>query len=236
MNVLWAAWGGLTGYLLGAALRGTVFQMAVPSGQPDRSTCPQCSGPVRLWLPILCERCRNCYGPPFAMEAVTATVLALLLGRFGGRPDTMAVAYFGVLGVLLSAIDIAVQRLPDRLTLPAYPVLLVMLTFPAVGGHDLGSLLRAVLGGLALAAAFLVLALVRPGHMGGGDIKLAGLAGLTLGWFGWPVLIIGTALGFILSGLVSLGLLATKRVTLRSTLCFGPFLVGGALLAMLAVG
>jgi leader peptidase (prepilin peptidase) / N-methyltransferase len=236
MNVLWAAWGGVAGYLLGAALRGTVFQLAVPSGQPDRTTCPQCSGPVRAWLPILCERCGSCYGTPFALEVVTGTVLALLLGRFGIQPDTMAFAYFGVLGVALSAIDIAVQRLPDRLTLPGYPILIAMLAVPAVAQHDLGALLRSLLGGLALVGGYLLLALVRPGHMGGGDIKLAGLAGLVLGWLGWPVLIAGAVLAFFLSALISLGLLAARRVTLRSTLCFGPFLVGGALLAMLTFG
>lgn len=236
MNVFWAAWGGAAGYLLGAALRGTVFQLAVPSGQPDRTTCPQCSAPVRTWFPILCERCGNCYGTPFAMEIVTGTVLALLLGRFGGQPGTVALAYFGALGVTLSAIDIAVQRLPDRLTLPAYPILIAMLAIPAVAQHDLGALLRALLGGLALATGYLVLALARPGHMGGGDIKLAGLAGLVLGWLGWPVLIAGAVLAFFLSALISLGLLAARRVTLSSSLCFGPFLVGGALLAMLAFG
>lgn len=236
MNGLWLAWGAVAGYLVGAVLRGTVFQLAVPSGQPDKTACPQCSAPVRAWFPILCERCGSCYGTPFAMEVVTGTVLALLLGRFGGQPDTLALVYFGALGVTLAAIDIRVQRLPDRLTLPSYPILVTMLALPAVAYHDWGGLLRAVLGGVALAGAYMVLALVRPGQMGGGDIKLAGLAGLTLGWLGWPTLIAGAALGFLLSGLVSLGLLAARRIRLSSSVCFGPFLVGGALLAILATG
>jgi leader peptidase (prepilin peptidase) / N-methyltransferase len=78
--------------------------------------------------------------------------------------------------------------------------------------------------------------LIRPGQLGGGDVKLAGLAGMAMGWLGWPTLIAGTALAFVLSALVALALLAARRVTLHSAICFGPFLVGGALLAMLASG
>jgi leader peptidase (prepilin peptidase)/N-methyltransferase len=236
MNVLWTVWGAGAGYLLGAALRGTVFQLAVPSGQPERTACSQCSAPVRTWFPIVCQRCGSCYGTPFAMEVVTGAVLALLLGRFGGQPGTMAFAYFGALGVTLSAIDISVQRVPDRLVLPAYPVLIAMLGASALAQHDLVALGRALLGGLVLAAGYLGLALARPGHMGGGDVKLAGLAGLALGWFGWPTLIAGAVLGFFLSAVVGLGLTAARRMTLHSSISFAPFLVGGALLAMLAAG
>jgi leader peptidase (prepilin peptidase)/N-methyltransferase len=148
----------------------------------------------------------------------------------------VAFGFFGVLGVALAAIDIAVQRLPDLLTLPAYPILITLLGGAAIAGHDFAALLRALLGGLALAGAYLVLALVRPGQIGGGDIKLAGVAGLALGWLGWPILIAGAALAFVLSAVVSLALLAARRVTLHSAICFGPFLLGGALLAMLAGG
>ena len=154
-------------------------------------------------------------------------IIALLAGAFG---------FFGVLGVALAAIDIAVQRLPDRLTLPAYPILITLLGGAAIVGHDFAALLRALLGGLTLAGAFLVLALLRPGQLGGGDIKLAGVAGLALGWLGWPILIAGAALGFVLSAVASLALLAARRITLHSAISFGPFLLGGALLAMLAGG
>ena len=163
-------------------------------------------------------------------------MLALVLGRFGGQADVVAFAFFGVLGVALAAIDIAVERLPDPLTLPAYPILITLLAGAALASHDFAALARALLGGLTLAGTYLLLALVRPGQLGGGDIKLGGIAGLALGWLGWPTLIAGTALGFVLAALVSLPLLAARRVTLHSAICFAPFLVGGALLAMLTAG
>ena len=189
---------------------------------------------MRRRLAVRCEQCGRSLGTPLVLELSTAVVLALLLGRFAGQSDVLAFGFFGVLGVALAVIDIATQRLPDPLTLPAYPIMIILLAGAALFGHDFAALLRAMLGGLALAGAFLLLALVRPSQLGGGDIKLAGIAGLALGWLGWPALIAGAALGFVLSALVSLALLAARRVTLRSGISFGPFLVGGALCAMLA--
>ncbi|HEY7429750.1 MAG TPA: prepilin peptidase [Streptosporangiaceae bacterium] len=236
MNLLWTVWGAVLGWPAGAALRGTVFWLSVPPGAPERTTCPLCAAPVRYWLAIRCWNCGLSLGTPLVLEATTAAVLALLLGRLGGQPVTIAFAFLGALGVALAAIDLAVQRLPDRLTLPAYPILIALLGVAAAVQDDPGALVRALLGGLMLAAGYLVLALLRPGQLGGGDIKLAGLAGLALGWLGWPTLVFGAALGFVLSALVSLALLAVRRITLQSVICFGPFLLGGALLAILASG
>ena len=146
----------------------------------------------------------------------------------------LAFSFLGALGVALAAIDLSVQRLPDRLVLPAYPVTIVLLTIAALTGHAEGSLVRALLGGLVLSGTYLALALLRPGGIGGGDVKLAGLAGLALGWLGWPTLLAGAALGFMLSGVVSMALVAARRLTMQSMISFGPFMLAGALLATLA--
>jgi leader peptidase (prepilin peptidase) / N-methyltransferase len=236
MDVMWAAWGAVAGLPVGTALRGPVFRLSVPSGEPDRTACSACAAPVPRWFAVGCGHCGSSLGTPAALELITAAVLALLLGRFGGQPDVLAFGFLGAVGVALAAIDIAVKRLPDRLTLPAFPVLIALLAAAAAIGDDDRALARALLGGLALAACYLLLALLRPGHLGGGDIKLAGLAGLTLGWLGWGTLLTGAYLGFLLSAVASLALLATRRITVRSVICFGPFLLGGALLAILASG
>jgi leader peptidase (prepilin peptidase) / N-methyltransferase len=236
MNPIWAAAGAVLGVLAGAAVSGTVFRLSVPSGDPGRIACPHCSAPARSWLALRCVRCRSTLGAPLALGLSTGAVLALLLGRFGGQPDVVAFGFLGVIGVALAAIDIAVQRLPDPLMLPAYPILIALLTGAAIAGHDFAALLRALLGGLALVGVYLVLALVSAGQLGGGDIKLAGIAGMAMGWLGWPILILGAALGFALAGIASVALLAARRLTLRSAISFGPFLLAGALLAMLASG
>jgi leader peptidase (prepilin peptidase) / N-methyltransferase len=169
-------------------------------------------------------------------EVVTALVLALLCVRFAGSSAVVAFGFLGAVGVALSAIDIAVHRLPDKLTLPAYPALVLLLGLAAVFGHSGAAFVRALLGGAALTCAYFLLAVLRPGQLGAGDVKLAGLIGLVLGWLGWPVLFTGAALGFVLSALVSLALLAARRISLRGSICFGPFMLGGALLAIIVSG
>lgn len=237
MNLAWAAAGAMVGVPIGTVLRSVIFRMSVPSGDPDRTACPRCGAPAALpWHAVRCRQCGMRLGTPAVVEVVTAAVLALLCGRFAGQPGVLAFGFLGALGVALSAIDIAVHRLPDRLTLPAYPVLITLLAVAAATGHDGRALVRALLGGAVLATVYLLLAVLRPGQLGGGDVKLAGLAGMVLGWLGWPILFSGAALGFVLLAVVSLVLLAARRISLHGAICFGPFLLGGALVAVLASG
>ncbi len=226
----------MAGIVIGVLLRGPVFRLSVPSGDRVRHDCARCGASLPGWLSPRCGQCRAWLGAPGVLELAAAAVLALLLGRFGGQPVVAAFAFLGVLGVALGAIDIAVHRLPNWLTLPAYPVLVALLGAAALISDRGADLERALLGGCALAGAFLILALLRPGQLGGGDVKLAGLAGLALGWLGWHTLILGAALGFVLCAVVSVTLLATRRLTLSSSICFGPFLLGGAILAIVGVG
>ncbi|MEI8411428.1 MULTISPECIES: A24 family peptidase [unclassified Kribbella] len=232
MNIAWAVAGGVIGFVAGMVLRSTVFRLSVASGESARTACPRCATPVSGR--IRCAHCHSWYGVPLVLELVTATVLALLLGRFAGLPDAAAFALLGALGVALGAIDIAVKRLPDRLTLPLYPGLIALFGLAAlVDGHP-AKLLRAVLGGVALGGGYLILALASRGQLGGGDIKLAGGLGIALGWLGWPAVFTGAALGFVLMALVSLVLLAVRRITLKHDISFGPFMLTGALVAILA--
>jgi leader peptidase (prepilin peptidase)/N-methyltransferase len=236
MNLTWAVIGALLGLPAGALLRGPVYRLSVPGDAQERTACPDCGAAVPPWLPARCRGCGRRLARPGGLELATAVVLALLFARFAGHAVLAALSVLGVLGVALSAIDIAVHRLPDKLTLPAYPALLTLLGIATAAGHDVTALLRALLAAAALVACYLLLAVIGRGRLGGGDVKLAGLVGLVVGWLGWPPVISGTLLGFLLSGLVSLALLVARRITLRSEICFGPFLLGGALLAALAYG
>jgi leader peptidase (prepilin peptidase)/N-methyltransferase len=80
-----------------------------------------------------------------------------------------------------------------------------------------------------MTAGYAVLALLRPGELGLGDVKLAASLGLILGWIGWGHVMLGAFAGFLLGGLFSIGLLATGRATRRSHIPFGPFMLAGAL-------
>lgn len=236
MTPVWAAGGAAVGLLAGAALRATVFRLSVDSGEPDRTRCARCGQHAvgARGIAVRCGHCKAGLGTPLVLELATATVLALLAARFAGQVELLVFGVLGVLGVALAAIDVAVRRLPDRLTLPAYPVLTALLAAAALAGGGWDTFGRALLGALALGGGYYLLAVIAPGQLGGGDIKLAGLLGLALGWLGWPAVTAGGLLGFLLFAVGSLALLAARRITLRTHLAFGPFMLGGALLAVLA--
>jgi leader peptidase (prepilin peptidase)/N-methyltransferase len=84
----------------------------------------------------------------------------------------------------------------------------------------------------ALWALYFILAFLHPGGMGFGDVKLAGLLGLYLGWLGWTEVWVGTFAGFLFGGLVGVVLLLSRRASRKTAIPFGPYMLGGALLAV----
>jgi leader peptidase (prepilin peptidase) / N-methyltransferase len=162
-------------------------------------------------------------------------VWASVAWRFGdaGRLAVLpAYLYLGALGVCLAAIDADVHRLPDPLVLPAYPVALVLLGVASWGTGEWGALLRAAIAGAVLWLAYLVLALLSPGGLGFGDVKLAGVLGMFLGWLGWGPVVAGSFAAFLLGGLAALVLLMARRVSRSSHIAFGPAMLAGAWLAL----
>jgi len=71
--------------------------------------------------------------------------------------------------------------------------------------------------------------------MGLGDAKLALSLGTALGWYGWVVTVLGAAAGFLFAGLFSAVMLALGRVTRKSRIPHGPFMLLGALVTILYV-
>ncbi|MDQ1538474.1 MAG: leader peptidase (prepilin peptidase) / N-methyltransferase [Actinomycetota bacterium] len=167
-----------------------------------------------------------------------ALAWASLTFRLGGYAQWSllpAYLYLGVVGVALALIDLDVHRLPDLIVLPSYPIAIVLLLVPTVVTGQWGALLRAVLGGLALWLAYLVLALVSPGGggLGFGDVKLAGVLGLFLGWVGWPPVMLSVFAAFLIGGVLSLILLLARRASRSSHIAFGPSMILGAWAALL---
>lgn len=147
-----------------------------------------------------------------------------------------AAAYAATLWVMvaLAAIDLDVHRLPDAIQLPAYPVLSVLLAAASWTVGSWSSLGRAAVAAVALLAIFLLLALVG-GGMGLGDVKLAGLLGLLLGWLSWAHVLMGVAAGLLLGGVVGVALLVTRTAGRKAEFAYGPPLLAGAALAVLAL-
>ena len=158
--------------------------------------------------------------------------------RIGGSAQWSllpAYLFLGVIGAALTLIDLDVHRLPDLIVLPSYPIVFVLLLVPTVVTGQWGALLRAVLAALALFGVYLALALVSPGGggLGFGDVKLAGLLGLGLGWLGWGPVVVSVLAAFVTGGVIALALLLARRATRSSHIAFGPSMILGAWVALL---
>ncbi len=140
----------------------------------------------------------------------------------------VAVLYFAAISVVLSTIDLKTHRLPNAIVLPSYLVSLFLLTLACVLGGDWFALLRAAIAMVVLFGFYALLRAIRPDGMGGGDVKLAGLIGIQLGWFGVGSVIVGTLAAFVLGGLFSVVLLLTRRAGRRTAIPFGPWMLAGA--------
>jgi leader peptidase (prepilin peptidase)/N-methyltransferase len=235
----------LVGLVVGSFLNVVIWR--VPRGESivsPPSHCPGCDRPVRprdnvpvvSWL-LLRGRCRDC-GAQISrryplVEAGTAVVFVLLAVRIGLEPELVAFLYLGAIGVALALIDIDVKRLPNVIVLPSYVVTGVLLAVAALVDEAWDDLLRSALAMAALYGFYFLLALVYPKGMGFGDVKLAGVLGLYLGWLGWAEVVTGGFLGFLFGGVGGVLLIAVRRAGRKSMIPFGPYMLAGALVAIL---
>ncbi|MGU3410790.1 prepilin peptidase [Microbacterium sp. M1A1_1b] len=240
------------GLAIGSFLNVVVYR--VPAGLSvvaPASACPRCGTsirgvdnvPVLSWLHLR-GRCRACAEP----ISVRYPLVELLTGAFflvvGLRflPDRtgpvaavlgqavllVALLYVAAVSVALALIDIDVQRLPNAIVLPMYPVLALLLGGSSALTGDWSAAVRA-LGGMALlGGVYLALAIAVPRGMGLGDVKLAGALGLFLAYLGWGPLAVGAFGAFLLGGTFGIGVLLIRRTGRRTGIPFGPWILLGA--------
>jgi leader peptidase (prepilin peptidase)/N-methyltransferase len=163
--------------------------------------------------------------------------VAAVAVRLGPGPQTPAFCVLAAAGVPLAFFDARTSRLPNAVTLPAYPVSLALLGAAApflAGGASRFS--HALIGMAAAVAFFGVLLLVSPAGLGMGDVKLAGPLGAYLGWLGATAFAAGLLAAWLLAAVTGLGLLLAHRARRKTQIPFGPFLVAATLAVVLASG
>ena len=244
MTALVVAFATLMGLVVGSFLNVVVWR--VPRGESvvsPPSHCPRCDTPIAprdnvpvlSWL-LLRGKCRHCGNPISAryplVEAGTAAVFAGLALRLGADWALPAFLYLGAVCVALALIDLDHKKLPDVLTLPSYVVGAVLLGGAALLTHDGGAFVRALAGMAILYAIYFLLVFAYPAGMGFGDVKLAGVLGLYLGWLGWPTWFVGWLLGFLLGGIFGVLAILLGRATRKTHVPYGPFMILGAFLAI----
>jgi len=168
------------------------------------------------------------------LALLAAALLAAGALRFGWSALLPAYAYLALVSVPLAWTDALSHRLPDHLTLPSYPIALALLGGAALAVPHGGQHYLRALAGLAACALFYgLLWLISPASIGLGDVKLAGVTGLYLGWFGARATMAGLLGGFVLAALVGVVLIAARRATRKTHIPFGPFMLAATLAVLL---
>ena len=249
---------GVLGLVVGSFLNVVIYRVPNDlSIVSPPSACPHCGTrikpydnvPVVSWL-VLRAKCRSCkvaispryplveLGTALFFGAVAWGILSGSVSAGSSGADVRSVAgtilvlvaflYLAAVSVALALIDLDVHRLPNVIVLPSYLVGAGLLAVAAMTHGDLTSLLRAGVGLAALWSVYFLLALVYPGGMGFGDVKLSGVLGLYLGFVGWGELAVGAFAAFLLGGVFAVALLASRRATRKSGIPFGPWMLAGA--------
>ena len=249
---------GAFGLLIGSFLNVVIYR--VPLGRSivsPPSACGTCGEPVRAydniplisWI-VLRGKCRDCAAPISVryplVELAGGVFFVVVAWRFMPAPpfvsapelvagvvELVLFLYFAAISLALAIIDAETRRLPNALVLPAYPVAAVLLTVVAALTGSWSSLLMALVGGVILGGLYLLLALAWPAGMGWGDVKLAGVIGILLGWLGWEALAVGSIAAFLLGGIVGIALLLAGRGP-KAQVPFGPWMLVGAWIGILA--
>ena len=250
---------GALGFAIGSFLNVVVYR--VPAGKSlvsPPSACPRCGAgirtrdniPVLSWL-ILRGKCRDCGEPISAryplVELATAMIFVGIALTSVPRLESATVApqlvavllslssllYLAAVSIALSIIDLETQRLPDAIVLPAYPVGAVLLTGAAVLSGDVGRLGLAAIGMVALVLFYAIMFFGYRGGMGMGDVKLAGVLGMYLGYTGLGPLFVGAFAPFLLGGIFAIALIVVRRAGRKSRIPFGPWMLLGSWLGIL---
>lgn len=216
---------------------------------PKRSFCPKCEAqiawydniPIISWL-VLGAKCRHCKEPiavryPLVESLGGLAFLAVTAGGLFGAysPWMLPMLYvFACVSIVIAFIDLDHHLILNVVLLPTLVATVLLLVVASFGIGEWTRLGRGALCALILFVFYFILSLIWKGGMGDGDIKLAFILGLLLGWLGWPQFIIGSFAAFFIGGAISLVLLASKKVDLHGGIPFGPSMLLGAWLGIFA--
>jgi leader peptidase (prepilin peptidase)/N-methyltransferase len=240
---------GLLGLLVGSFLNVVIHR--VPDGRSvlrPRSACPACGTPIEprdnipvvSWL-LLRGRCRSCSAPisrRYPLVEVTTGLLWIVLTAWAlpsptARSMLPVLLIVGAVGIALTFIDLDHHRLPNVLVLPLYPVAICGVLVAGWLSGEWPWVAAAAGAGIWLVVVGLPWLVSGGRGMGFGDVKLAPVLGLLLGWWALSSAIVGLLAAFLVGAIVGVGLMVAGRAGRRSALPFGPFLLGGALIGLL---
>lgn len=166
------------------------------------------------------------------VEAVWPEGLAEAPGPLARSLELGAFLVFAGTSVVLAVIDVVTHRLPRIVVLGSGVLVAMLLIGSAASSGQWSRVVQALLGATVLFLGYLALAMIAPTAVGGGDVRLAALIGLTLGWVGWGALVVGAFAGFVLGGLWAIGLLVQRGRARSAHVAYGPFMLAGSWLGI----
>ena len=194
-----------------------------------------------LWLRGRCRYCGSVVPVRLMfVEIATGLVFTAVYLRFGLWPDFIVLSAGGALLVVVALIDLERGLILNKIVYPAALVLIIVAPFwPEMGlerpflssDSMLASLINSLLSGVGYFLLFLGIILLYPQGMGGGDVKLAGVIGLLVGF---PSVLVALWVATVGGGLVAIPLLVSGKRSRKDAIPFGPFLSLGALVGLLA--
>ena len=246
---------GLFAFLIGASV-GSFLNVAadrVPNGGSllrPRSFCDSCQRTLSsidmipvlsyVWLRGKCRHCKA--GIPFRVFLVEAATGVLFLAVYlmhGMGADFVVLSACLSLLVVVTLIDLEHGLILDKMVVPSLVVLLLVAPFWSEMGITrsffgdetmIASLAISFLSGLGAFLAFLIIAMIFPAGMGGGDVKFAPVLGLMVGF---PGILITLWLSAVGGGVVAIALILARKKSRKESIPFGPFLAFGAAAALL---
>jgi len=239
------AFTGVFGLIIGSFLNVVIYRLPRrESLSHPGSHCPSCGAavrpfdnvPVASWL-MLRGRCRDCAAPiairyPM-VEAVTCALFLAAAHRFGAHAEIVDYCVFFAGLVAISGIDIDHHLVPNRIVYPAAAATTLLLLIATAADGVWRRMADAAIGGAIGFGVLFLIHFIAPRGMGFGDVRLAGLIGLNVGWLGIAHVPVALFTGFLAGAVFGVVLIATGRAGRRSRVPFAPFLAAGAVVACL---
>jgi leader peptidase (prepilin peptidase)/N-methyltransferase len=236
----------LFGLAVGSFLNVVIYR--VPRNESivsPRSKCPSCGAPIKdrdnipvvSWL-LLKGRCRHCSEPIspryLYVELAGGALFAGAAARLGFQWDLPSVLALLAGLLALACIDLEHLILPKKVVYSTLILVGGLLTLAAAETHQWHHLLVAAISAVVWFVLFYFLNFASPRLLGFGDVRLALVLGLGLGWFGWRYVVFGFFAANLLGAILGLTLIAMKKMTREQPIPYGVFLALGTALAIFA--
>ena len=171
--------------------------------------------------------------PGFAVGVLSAAIAVQLLNQFSFSWELFAYGLMCAVCVEQSLIDITTHRLTRSVTLRAAFIGGPLPSIAAVVNNQPGKIGVMALSFTATLLTFMALSLASKRGIGAGDVRLAAVLAMFLGYSGAQYVVQSLALGFMLGGIVALSLLISRKATRTTRIAFGPYICIGAIAVVL---